>query len=251
VRRHLQHATRSRAATGLRPAFAWKRGGALAGVLSTLLAGAAHAGTSGQVLDEVTNQPIAGAVVVVEWQAMHTNFVEADRECLHVETAVTDAKGRYRVASWAGAFAPRNLIYYGRYHRYAAYKFNYVPGFRRGDAEGVLRLKPFTGTPDEWFAPTDSSYPVGELSWFGFRMHYEAYCFDRESQHNLFRLYDTFAKDAALIARSPQQKRYVAVVNNFAQALLVNWSKPTHIDRHGDWVNDDPADAYTPEMLLK
>ena len=233
------------------PAFGAVRGGALAGVLSVLLVSEASADIRGQVLDEVTNEPIAGAVVVVEWHAKHTNFVEEDVECLHVETAVTDAKGRYRVAAWAGAFTPKNLIYYGRYHRYAAYKFNYVPGFHVGDAEGLLRLRPFTGTPDEWFEPTDSSYPVGERSWFGIRMHYQGYCFDRESQHNLFRLYYTFAKDAAVIAISPRQKQYVAAVNSFAQALRVNWSKPTHVDRNGDWVNNNPADAYTPEMLLK
>ena len=230
-------------------AFGAERSSALLGVLLTLPVGVARADIRGKVLDELTNQPIAGAVVVVEWHAKP--LMQALEECLHVETAVTDVHGRYEVHSWAGAWAPGKLAsYYGRFYRYVAYKFNYVPGFHPGDAEGVLRLKPFTGTSDEWFEPKDTGYPVGETNWFGYRMYYRN-CWDQGSQHNLFRLYDTFAKDAAVIAKSPLQKRYVARVNEFAQNLLVNWSKRTHVDRHGNWVNDDPADAYTPEMLLK
>lgn len=59
---------------------------------------------SGKVLEEGTNEPIPGAIVVVRWIGRTTSgsiFVEARDVCYHVETATTDEKGKYQTKSWS------------------------------------------------------------------------------------------------------------------------------------------------------
>lgn len=58
----------------------------------------------GRVLEEGTDKPIAGAIVVVNWIGRTTSgsmFVEAQDVCYHVETAITDEKGRYQTKGWS------------------------------------------------------------------------------------------------------------------------------------------------------
>jgi len=52
----------------------------------------------GRVLDYKTGEPIPGAIVVARWLA--TIVGSGQGTCVHVETAVSDGKGKYRIASW-------------------------------------------------------------------------------------------------------------------------------------------------------
>lgn len=64
----------------------------------------------GRVLDEETQQPIEGAIVVFRWQGVGTKaFVDTQTVCYHVESAVTDAEGRYTTASWKEESRYRDL----------------------------------------------------------------------------------------------------------------------------------------------
>ncbi|MEX2164325.1 MAG: carboxypeptidase-like regulatory domain-containing protein [Sulfuricaulis sp.] len=69
--------------------------------LACLLAPSVHAASDsfkeGSVLQDGTDTAIAGAVVVVRWQ---DRSLGRQTGCLHTESAVTDAQGRYRVPAW-------------------------------------------------------------------------------------------------------------------------------------------------------
>lgn len=65
---------------------------------------------TGRVLDEETQQPIEGAIVVLRWQGVGTKaFVDTETVCYHVESAVTDVDGRYATAPWTEESRYRDL----------------------------------------------------------------------------------------------------------------------------------------------
>lgn len=56
---------------------------------------------SGVVLDYETKKPIEGAIVVIQWTHDRSQIVESrSMVCFHVETAVTDAEGRFKTPAW-------------------------------------------------------------------------------------------------------------------------------------------------------
>jgi hypothetical protein len=62
------------------------------------------------VLDEETRLPIEGAIVVFRWQGTGIKaFVDTQTVCYHVESAVTDAEGRYVTAPWKEESRYRDL----------------------------------------------------------------------------------------------------------------------------------------------
>lgn len=52
----------------------------------------------GTVLDDETQVPIAGAMVIVRWQ--DRSLGRGPSACVHAESAITDTQGRYRVSAW-------------------------------------------------------------------------------------------------------------------------------------------------------
>ena len=54
----------------------------------------------GMVLEDETDKPIAGAIVVVQWRGDLPGFADSKTMCYHVESTLTDAAGRYRIAKW-------------------------------------------------------------------------------------------------------------------------------------------------------
>ena len=57
----------------------------------------------GQVLEAETNKPIPGAIVVVRWHGTWAPPAGTST-CYHVESAMTDAEGRYKTPAWTGPF---------------------------------------------------------------------------------------------------------------------------------------------------
>ena len=105
----------------------------------------------GIVLDAESREPIEGAIVVVRWIGTISALVDSQTTCYHVESATTDAQGRYRVPAWTKMPGP---VRHNEVH-YTAYK----PGYRhvrtdmatgeqqlRSDARGVKeRLEYLSG----------------------------------------------------------------------------------------------------------
>jgi len=74
----------------------------------------------GQVLDYDSGQPIEGAIIVGLWKGNLFQIVESKSVCVHAESTVSDANGRYHIDGWAGpSFA------LGVYLETSAYKAGY------------------------------------------------------------------------------------------------------------------------------
>ena len=108
---------------------------------------------TGQILEAGTKKPIAGAIVLVRWQGVYSQVVETKTVCYHVETATTDAEGRYQTAAWkeppkGSAFSPgpRMIDAYK-----AGYETYWPPGFDRTQdyKQNIYYLAPFKGTREE------------------------------------------------------------------------------------------------------
>ncbi len=94
----------------------------------------------GQVVEAGTNKPIPGALVVVRWQG-HVGWTGT--VCFHVETAISDGNGLYRIPAWHKP-SPYGDV------RGAHYPVAYKPGYEDTvPVNDTVRLKPFTGTRGE------------------------------------------------------------------------------------------------------
>ena len=101
---------------------------------------------NGQVLDEETGKPIADAIVVVTWQGDRWQVVQSSTTCYHVETARTDAEGKYHIPAWSSPWKVENLTVFNREVYADAYKPGYTwPVNLSNNPERVL-LRSFKGT---------------------------------------------------------------------------------------------------------
>lgn len=82
--------------------------------------------TTGQVLEEATNKPLSGVIVVAHWLGTVSGLGgHGGTVCRHVETATTDAQGYYSLPRWEDR-GP-NLIY------------SYKVGYERSEVYGKIR----------------------------------------------------------------------------------------------------------------
>src|ERR1019366_8738308 len=56
----------------------------------------------GRVINTETGEPIAGAIVAAKWMvSVSDGLADSSIVCSHVETAVSDAAGRYHFDAWS------------------------------------------------------------------------------------------------------------------------------------------------------
>lgn len=113
--------------------------------------GCAYSGgpVEGRVLEEGTDKPIPGAIVVARWQGTAFSFVESPTVCIHVETATTDKEGRYRIPFWHASAKPSGA--HGIEPIVTAYKAGYQWPTRlpKSLSGGDQYLRTFTGSREE------------------------------------------------------------------------------------------------------
>ena len=102
---------------------------------------------NGQVLEERTGQPIPDAIVVVTWKGDWWAVVESSTVCYHVETARTDAQGKYHIPAWSSPWKVENLIVFNREVYADAYKPGYTWPINLGNTPKNIFLARFKGTP--------------------------------------------------------------------------------------------------------
>jgi len=109
--------------------------------------GLSGSSVSGKVLEERTDKPIDGAIVIVRWKGYVSAIVDAQTVCVHVESATTDKRGNYKVSGWSKpstmgpVFNVKPVV--------SAYKVGYgLPGNPAQKDEDVY-LAPFKGTSGE------------------------------------------------------------------------------------------------------
>lgn len=95
----------------------------------------------GNVVEQGTNKPIPGVIIVARWRETPFSIGHSNTICVHVESAVTDEAGHYRLRGYKGR-TPSLLD---------GYKIGYETPTSHSGAPSIndLVLKPFTGTRGE------------------------------------------------------------------------------------------------------
>jgi hypothetical protein len=187
----------------------------------------------GVVLDKSTNQPIAGAIVVARWHGHWTNLLAGSSSaCYHIETARTDANGRYAIPAWTRPPKPlEDFRFSDGGNDTAVFKPGYVD--LSGGAGGTMYMEPFVGTNDEYFAKV-----LTYLRWL---------CTSpSDSAKNLYRVFKAAAADAKARAVTTEQVSRALSLEHLAEESLTDMAKPTTY-RGGNLVNVDPGDKLKAE----
>lgn len=153
----------------------------------------------GQVLEEGTNKPIPGAIVVVRWQGRVSSFVDSHGVCYHVESATTDEQGKYQTKPWR---KPREYGVSFDHIDIDAYKPGYGHPSRLSKAMEIEHLAPLRGTREETF----KSIRIAGVKCPG----------AGESQKNLIPLYKTIYEQLATLALTKDEKFYA---NSYLNAI--------------------------------
>jgi hypothetical protein len=215
--------------------------------LSACAASVSGGPLDGQVLEEGTNQPLPGAIVVVRWQGNVGGPVESSTTCYHVETATTDNQGRFHIHAWKTTEAALGLhpswfdrLFFGPTIRdREILKSAYHPGYTFGTVpseKDTVWLKPFTGGRGERFKYLD-------------RVISNTSCGDKDTYKNLYRITYAVYEEAKAIAQTEDEKRHAERFKDLADDALVNRSKPTTYNKRGREINVDPKDAFRPEDI--
>ena len=107
---------------------------------------------NGMVLEDETDQPIAGAIVVVRWKGDLPGFADSNTVCYHVESTLTDEAGRYRIAKWKKKPDPerdweRRII--NKVFGVSAYKVGYGFSTQKYKVDENEYLAMFEGSTEE------------------------------------------------------------------------------------------------------
>jgi hypothetical protein len=96
---------------------------------------------SGRVTEAGSGRPIEGAIAVVYWEGVVP--IKGSEICVHVETAVTDAEGRYRTHEWSFDHPKLSVDFLPRYSVYKpGMQFSYV-------RLSSLEMKPWPGSRED------------------------------------------------------------------------------------------------------
>lgn len=194
---------------------------------------------AGAVLEEGTNKPIPGAIVVVRWIGRTTSgswFVEARDVCYHVETAITNEQGQFKMAAWT---QKQHKDYTLKYHslQINAYKPGYTWPTKPSQKTETMYLTTFKGTTKERF------------DYLGRVISATSCVSAGESYKNLYRVTRAIYEEAKAVAQTADEKRRAEGFRELAEDALVNRSKPTKYDERGRPVNVDPKDIFRAEDL--
>ncbi len=160
-------------------------------------------GIEGQVVEQGTNNPISGAIVIARWHGTASLLVDSQTVCVHVESTVTDDQGRFHFSRW---YQPPRRLVSGVQPTATAYK----PGYEgKLFEEKIYHLKPFTGGR-------------GERLRYLRRMSGAIGCGSSgESEKNLYLLRKAIYEEAKQIARTDFEKYVAAGFEHSANRLLL------------------------------
>lgn len=176
-------------------------------LLTALLAGCGMVGLpfSGQVTDEKTGEPLEGVIVVALWEGHVNPIADSTRICYHVETAVSDAEGKFRIPGWIGG----KFGVMGGYIRTVSYKKNYQPRPADKSSAHDIELVSFVGDESEWF---------------DYLSHYTrvANCLSGgKSRQKLFNLFNSIYEESKNLARTGDERKIVMKIRNAAASAAV------------------------------
>lgn len=111
----------------------------------------------GQVLEEGTNKPIEGALVVAIWKGSQVRPAHSSTICYHMKTTTTDVHGKYRILDFSGNLNP--FIADRQASIESIYKSGYHGSKQVPSAIGVDLLAPHAGTQEQQFEQIGARVP--------------------------------------------------------------------------------------------
>lgn len=166
----------------------------------------------GVVLDKVTGLPIPGAVVLATWRGQRSDLAHGSTVCYHVETARTDAVGKYRILAWSEPFDWRRAMIGSRILSVEAFK----PGYMR-PTKGISKGEKV------FVVPRDRITYFEDLNSF----FISSICPESGSSgNNLYPFLDALVKEAQLVARTPEQHKLVQNMVNVRDDYAGPTAKP-------------------------
>ncbi len=185
---------------------------------------------SGKVLEEGSDKPIPGAIVVVSWAGLTTSgsiYVEARDVCYHVESATTDEQGLYQTKAWSQE-QNKNFSVKFDHMQVTAYKVGYGYSQSVSQKEGIEYLAPFKGTSGERLKYLErilDSTKCGSQN---------------DSEKNFHAMYYAMYEEAKNIAISKEDAEIVDTLRYWASFVLLDKNKPLTRDAKGRLINVDP-----------
>lgn len=178
----------------------------------------------GRVLEEGTNKPIPGAIVVVRWQGRVSSFVDSHGVCYRVESATTDEQGRYQTKPWR---QPREYMVSFDHIDIDAYKPGYGRPNKLSRVQEVRYLAPFKGTREERF----KSVRIAGVDCPG----------AGESQKNLLPLYRTIYEQLTALAVTKEEKFTANAYQHSIEIIELGDEKATqrNLERMGKIRNEN------------
>ena len=184
---------------------------------------------NGQVLEEETGKPIPDAIVVATWHGNDSSgLVHSQSVCYHVETARTDANGKFHINAWSDGISMRSLLINERYVITDAYK----PGYTRSvkpvnELIKNILLARFKGTAKERLEYLE-------------RMLGSTRCGSQnESEKNLHMFFSAMYEEAKNIAVTKEDLEIADALRYWASFVILDKSKPTTRDAKGRLINVD------------
>lgn len=170
----------------------------------------------GTVLEEGTHKPIPGAIVVVRWEGIAFSFAHTQSVCIHVESALTDDKGHFRIPAWRASVEPAGV------HNLQPLVTVYKSNYRQSEHEekNVQYLQLFTGGSGEQLRKTAAAaVTCGSAG---------------ASKKNLLPLYRTIYEDARPLAVTKEDKYILSNLLFKIEELELPYeeAEKRHVERH-------------------
>ncbi len=166
----------------------------------------------GQVLEQGTNTPIVGAIVIGRWRGHLATFAHGKAVCYHILSTTTNENGRYSFSAWKKEFTadwqrnvrPEHVVL-------TVYK----PGYEHArTVKTTAYLKPFTGTPKKRI---DHLFHILDTTRCPEAGH---------SNRNLYALLHALHLEAVAIAVTPEDKQRAEGLESWARSALESTDEP-------------------------
>jgi hypothetical protein len=188
------------------------------GGCATVLKGPA---ISGRVLEQDTNRPLAGAVVLAYWSGDIPHFPESSSACFEVLSGTTDAQGNYHLKAWRRLYwesqingpQVRFLVYYPGYiyHRIQA---------GPGDNEAMHFMLPDTSSREVRFETLSRLFGSGYCGWY----------YSGSSMKNFIPFEKGIATELKFLAQSPKELERLQQVRESVAYDSVRKETDAHTD---------------------
>ena len=238
---------------------------ALSGIVFWLVAAACVAQPfiagpiNGQVLDLESNKPVSDAIVVARWNGTLVDIGQSRSVCVHVETAISDALGRFHFDNWMGPTAALGvhpvLDVYKQGYQYAGNPLYYFS--RKEKPDGPTAWLVFDqrhpsdalGTFRDEQRANEATQPTTkylrlfkgaqeqQFEYLSFNVYSGMSCPESgASSRNLYPLYKAAYQEAKPLAKMPQQQKRLRSMRSTAAAV---WIGPSDSARAGTLVVPD------------